>query len=517
MPMDRKQRCRRTPLAIRMARLEQEARRRARRQRGQVLVMVAFGMVVLLGITGAAIDLGFGFAHRRQVENAAEAAALAGAKALARHVEYVQITDPAAEIPASVIISLFGSPAVDLYDDTSLIWQEMQSAAPAAVPPFPSPASTPNWPSSTGNTLQAWYIVPATDPSTAPNGIESTRIDGVAGAPPSAAVGVRVEAKLRTRTFFSRILGSCCDHVDVFATARGVLKPIAGNGPGEGGPFIMCAAGPLPTATPIAALAPSRSMHLLAAPYAAAAIVGARGSAGGVLAAPPAAPKPTRTASPTLPPTSTQPPTPTPTLIPTATPSPSMGAWLVGPTPNPTRTGVDIIITATPGTPVVDTDRWAGSVFRLHDNQLDNHEASCGAGNAYKGLEQPSDTCNPPGVLPCELDGTTGTRAGPARGLVDGLNSCSTTLTGCAIVIPLTTNYQGTRNCSNTTCPFNIVAYACFYLFEVDANTHDGTLLPACASSGEAGSGTIDPDTSGAFTYKLVEDCRDPAANTCVY
>jgi hypothetical protein len=130
-------------------------------------------------------------------------------------------------------------------------------------------------------------------------------------------------------------------------------------------------------------------------------------------------------------------------------------------------------------------------------------------------LEQPNDTCDPPGVLPCTLDGEPGTRAGPARNLVDGLNGCSTELTGCAIVLPLTSNLEGTT-CNNTTCPFSIVAYACFYLIEANANSHDGILLPTCASGGQAGPGTIDPTQPGAFTYKLVVDCRDPDANTCV-
>lgn len=48
-------------------------------ERGQVLVLSAFGLVALLGMTGLAIDVGIATIQRRQAQNAADAAALAGA------------------------------------------------------------------------------------------------------------------------------------------------------------------------------------------------------------------------------------------------------------------------------------------------------------------------------------------------------------------------------------------------------------------------------------------------------
>ena len=53
-----------------------------RARRGQALVIVALMMIVLMGGLGLALDGGYNFAQRRTMQNAADAAALAGAKAL---------------------------------------------------------------------------------------------------------------------------------------------------------------------------------------------------------------------------------------------------------------------------------------------------------------------------------------------------------------------------------------------------------------------------------------------------
>jgi hypothetical protein len=52
-----------------------------RSSEGQVLVMFAAGIVLLLGMVAVAVDTGFLMAERRQVQNAADAGALAAAKA----------------------------------------------------------------------------------------------------------------------------------------------------------------------------------------------------------------------------------------------------------------------------------------------------------------------------------------------------------------------------------------------------------------------------------------------------
>ena len=56
--------------------------RRARRERGQVLPVVALALVALLGISAFAIDVGFAYYAKRQLQSATDAAALAGAQDL---------------------------------------------------------------------------------------------------------------------------------------------------------------------------------------------------------------------------------------------------------------------------------------------------------------------------------------------------------------------------------------------------------------------------------------------------
>ena len=58
---------------------ESFVRRALRDQRGQVLPWVIFGMIGLLGIAGISVDVGKAYAVRNQLQNAVNAAALAGA------------------------------------------------------------------------------------------------------------------------------------------------------------------------------------------------------------------------------------------------------------------------------------------------------------------------------------------------------------------------------------------------------------------------------------------------------
>ena len=53
-------------------------------RKGAVIVMVAVLMVVLLGCVALAVDIGYLYVARAELQRAADAAALAGAQALAR-------------------------------------------------------------------------------------------------------------------------------------------------------------------------------------------------------------------------------------------------------------------------------------------------------------------------------------------------------------------------------------------------------------------------------------------------
>src|SRR5664279_4980316 len=56
--------------------------RKARGERGQVLAIVALALVALLGISAFAIDVGYAYYAKRQLQSATDAAALAGAQDL---------------------------------------------------------------------------------------------------------------------------------------------------------------------------------------------------------------------------------------------------------------------------------------------------------------------------------------------------------------------------------------------------------------------------------------------------
>jgi Flp pilus assembly protein TadG len=63
--------------------------RRARGERGQILAVVALALVALLGIAAFAIDVGYAYYAKRQLQSATDAAALAGAQDLPNAVTAV--------------------------------------------------------------------------------------------------------------------------------------------------------------------------------------------------------------------------------------------------------------------------------------------------------------------------------------------------------------------------------------------------------------------------------------------
>src|SRR4029077_2222016 len=66
-----------------------------RHQRGQILVIVAIGMVALIAMAGLVTDAGIAWANRRQAQNLADAAAMAGTRIVAAD-RYQKIYDPSA-------------------------------------------------------------------------------------------------------------------------------------------------------------------------------------------------------------------------------------------------------------------------------------------------------------------------------------------------------------------------------------------------------------------------------------
>src|SRR5260221_2943206 len=85
---------------------------RRRNQKGQAIVLIAFMMVVLLGLVGLALDSGRGYVDRRELQDAADAAVLAAGDS------YQNFTDPVAASRLAIFafaenerISNIGAPA----------------------------------------------------------------------------------------------------------------------------------------------------------------------------------------------------------------------------------------------------------------------------------------------------------------------------------------------------------------------------------------------------------------------
>ena len=133
------------------------------RQRGQSIVIVAMAMIVLLIFGAFATDLSFAFFQRRAMQNAADAAALAGARALGLYQ-----LDPTAPTMTS--------------DDLFMIIQEYAARNKAKY-------------------VEAYY--------TAPGGVRVAPIRPGSGSPvpKSGVTGVEVIASTDFSSFFARVLG----------------------------------------------------------------------------------------------------------------------------------------------------------------------------------------------------------------------------------------------------------------------------------------------------------------------
>lgn len=88
-----------------------------KKEEGAVLVLVALLLTVLLGLTALAVDLGMAFYQRQRLQNACDAAALAGATALpnqskAKQLAYDYMKENGfSDSPSDVIVTFEGTPA----------------------------------------------------------------------------------------------------------------------------------------------------------------------------------------------------------------------------------------------------------------------------------------------------------------------------------------------------------------------------------------------------------------------
>jgi len=135
------------------------------RERGQTIIIVAFALVVLLLAVGLAIDGGRVMASRRQMQNAADAAAMAGTREL-----------------AVVIVRCNGTTAAD---DQAVLAAVRQYAEQNGV----------DW--ANGDNLEAWYV-----------DRDEVRLSAVgAGIIPNTATGVEVSVDTTVDMMLMHLIG----------------------------------------------------------------------------------------------------------------------------------------------------------------------------------------------------------------------------------------------------------------------------------------------------------------------
>jgi hypothetical protein len=167
-------------------------------ERGQILVIVAGGILVFIAMVGLVIDTGVGFHERRNIQNASDLSAMAGTKVIADH--YLDGGRTGSDVYAAVNSSLIANGCVV--------------------------ADGCDW--------TAQYVKP--DPAVTGGEILMGDVT-TAGGIPVGAQGVRIDTESSPDTFFMRVVGISQLNVAVDATAMtssllneapsGILLPIA--------------------------------------------------------------------------------------------------------------------------------------------------------------------------------------------------------------------------------------------------------------------------------------------------
>ncbi|MBN1259455.1 MAG: Tad domain-containing protein [Anaerolineae bacterium] len=153
-------------------------------EKGQAIVLVAFAIIALAAVIGLAIDGGRLYQSRRQVQNAADAAALAGTRLLTDGLCGTSVN------PANVVNAI-----VEFAAQNGVVFNPLD------------PAATPD------ARIEAWYV-----------DANETRIGVVGTTVPSTARGIAVSLQLTQTTTFMRILG----HREIMApgTATAMFGPV---------------------------------------------------------------------------------------------------------------------------------------------------------------------------------------------------------------------------------------------------------------------------------------------------
>jgi hypothetical protein len=160
-------------------------------ERGQILVIVAAGLLVFIALVGLVIDTGIGYRSRRHMQNVSDLSAMAGTKVIADH--YLD----GGRTGADVLAAIDSSVAANGCDDAD------------------------------GCTWSAVYVRP--DPAVTGSEIVLGDVTLVS-AIPAGAQGVRVTTGETVETFFMRAVG--ISEVDVQTEATAMTSSLLNESPG---------------------------------------------------------------------------------------------------------------------------------------------------------------------------------------------------------------------------------------------------------------------------------------------
>lgn len=148
-----------------------------------------------------------------------------------------------------------------------------------------------------------------------------------------------------------------------------------------------------------------------------------------------------------------------------------------------------------------------GVTYRVHDPQLNQtsgvkKDAGCKAKSArFNGLNDMSE--NDGKTVNQWFDYDEGTRAGPARSAVDGVEGCDTTDESpynCIMILPIATNNPEETNNSKQVY---VVGWAAFHITQAAANRHNAKLLDDYVLPGPGADGWC-RDCGGAVVIRLI-------------
>ena len=156
-------------------------------ERGQILVIVALGLVVMVAMVGIVIDGGYAWGKQRETQNGSDAASEAGAVLLAQNL--------AGTVPAKTDADV------------------RACGEPVAVANGIGPAPAAWYTDFNGNLLDATGAI-------APDTGSAAQVGNVSNAIPPGTMGVRVDGQQTFDTFLARVIGFNQFTTTTTATAR---------------------------------------------------------------------------------------------------------------------------------------------------------------------------------------------------------------------------------------------------------------------------------------------------------